>query len=753
MTALQSAGASRPRAALARFGRAAAFALLATTVLLAALALASRLDPLPSGLRATFFSNTTWAAPAIASTIDPAPSTKSFANVWRDEPPARFSATWTGSFLVARGGRYTFATISDDGSRVFVDGRLVVENGGRHGPQQATGSVSLTRGVHALFVDYFQDGGDFHMDVLWAREGESLERLPSWALTPRRPTFAAFALSAGARRLLVAAEWAWVLAILLVAAAVASWGLSAMRAWMVADGAWPALGWIAGGSAVLNAIGVWWGLPGGSWAPDEITPVSVLGGAALHFSHAWYNAYPPLHFYLLTASFSPVMLLDWFGRVDVRDPGTYLTLAIAGRLLTVVQAFGTVVALYACGARAFGRRAGLFAAALFALVAPFLYYAKTTNFDVPYLFWFALSMVFYLRIVESPRTGDVVGFAAMATFSVCTKDQAYGLFVLPPIAIAWRLWRARSAFRAVAALFAAGAVALVLFAAIHNLAFNWTGFVLHIRDITGTRSSGYRMFAPTLAGSFGLARLSGDLVRLSMGWPAFLVSIAGIVVALADARWRRVALWLIVPAASYYLAFLNVVLYTYDRFLLPIVFVLTMFGGLAVDRVLAVAGRGRALRVGAAAALFAYTFLYAAMVDVLMVRDSRYAVERWISANVSGDSLIGFTFPLQYYPRLERYRIAEINSTDDLARDRPEYFILDADYARAEPPTSDIGRMVAGLESGALGYRRVLRDRQRAPWAWLPGAHPDLTGPRLDAHIYSTLHHINPTIEVFKRVG
>ncbi len=58
------------------------------------------------------------------------------------------------------------------------------------------------------------------------------------------------------------------------------------------------------------------------------------------------------------------------------------------------------------------------------------------------------------------------------------------------------------------------------------------------------------------------------------------------------------AIWLLVPIASYYLGFINVILYNYDRFVLPMCFVLAIFGGLACDRLLAqpdapAAGRAR----------------------------------------------------------------------------------------------------------------------------------------------------------------
>ena len=64
-----------------------------------------------------------------------------------------------------------------------------------------------------------------------------------------------------------------------------------------------------------------------------------------------------------------------------------------------------------------------------------------TNLDVPYLFWFALSFYFYANVVKRNRPGDLYGYAVAATLAICTKDQAYGLYLLPTLHIALLAWR------------------------------------------------------------------------------------------------------------------------------------------------------------------------------------------------------------------------------------------------------------------------------------------------------------------------
>ena len=80
--------------------------------------------------------------------------------------------------------------------------------------------------------------------------------------------------------------------------------------------------------------------------------------------------------------------------------------------------------------------------------------------------------------------------------------------------------------------------------------------------------------------------------------------------------------------------FLGIVLYVYDRFLLPVALVLALFGGTALARALrARSWWGR----GVAAAVLAFGLARSVSVDVLLGHDSRYAVEEWLRREVGPD--------------------------------------------------------------------------------------------------------------------
>lgn len=67
-----------------------------------------------------------------------------------------FAIDYEGRFWVPKQGRYMFALISDDGAKLYIDGKTIIDNDGLHPPQQTNGGVTLSEGVHIVRVSYFQ---------------------------------------------------------------------------------------------------------------------------------------------------------------------------------------------------------------------------------------------------------------------------------------------------------------------------------------------------------------------------------------------------------------------------------------------------------------------------------------------------------------------------------------------------------------------------------------------------------------------
>src|SRR5262249_2476823 len=70
-----------------------------------------------------------------------------------------FAFRFRGFIQIDVAGDYTFYTTSDDGSRLYLDGALVVDNDGGHAKQERSGLATLTAGFHAIEVRYFEGAG------------------------------------------------------------------------------------------------------------------------------------------------------------------------------------------------------------------------------------------------------------------------------------------------------------------------------------------------------------------------------------------------------------------------------------------------------------------------------------------------------------------------------------------------------------------------------------------------------------------
>jgi hypothetical protein len=82
-----------------------------------------------------------------------------------------YALRFTGKLDVKKRGRFNFYLTSDDGSRLFLDGSLVVNNDERHVEQTVCGTIDLEVGQHELEVQYFQHDGSEKLELSWAGAG------------------------------------------------------------------------------------------------------------------------------------------------------------------------------------------------------------------------------------------------------------------------------------------------------------------------------------------------------------------------------------------------------------------------------------------------------------------------------------------------------------------------------------------------------------------------------------------------------
>ena len=72
---------------------------------------------------------------------------------------------WRGHFNADTQGFYTFSTTSDDGSMLYIDGAVVVDNDGLHGPTRREGIITLSPGPHAIVITFFENNGGAKMQA------------------------------------------------------------------------------------------------------------------------------------------------------------------------------------------------------------------------------------------------------------------------------------------------------------------------------------------------------------------------------------------------------------------------------------------------------------------------------------------------------------------------------------------------------------------------------------------------------------
>lgn len=84
-------------------------------------------------------------------------------------PPDNFSVRWTRTVTLATGGAYTFTVTADDGVRLRVDGRLLIDRWIDQPARTYSTNVFLAAGTHEVVVEYYERGGLARARATWAR--------------------------------------------------------------------------------------------------------------------------------------------------------------------------------------------------------------------------------------------------------------------------------------------------------------------------------------------------------------------------------------------------------------------------------------------------------------------------------------------------------------------------------------------------------------------------------------------------------
>jgi hypothetical protein len=93
------------------------------------------------------------------------------------QPYQWFAVDLEGTVVVDKPGLLQFRLTSDDGSKLFIDGALVIDNDGYHETRSREGTVVLQPGPHDFHIPYWQGPGPMALVLEAARPGEGYEIL------------------------------------------------------------------------------------------------------------------------------------------------------------------------------------------------------------------------------------------------------------------------------------------------------------------------------------------------------------------------------------------------------------------------------------------------------------------------------------------------------------------------------------------------------------------------------------------------
>lgn len=138
-------------------------------------------QPTVKGVRAEYFANVNLQGTPAVVREDPRIDFK-----WNAPPAAglgntQYSVRWTGAYRPQKAGDHLFVARSDDGIRVSVDGKRVIDSWGDRGATTDVATVKLEAGrSYRIVVEYYQGGGEAEARFGIMPGGWSIERdLPS----------------------------------------------------------------------------------------------------------------------------------------------------------------------------------------------------------------------------------------------------------------------------------------------------------------------------------------------------------------------------------------------------------------------------------------------------------------------------------------------------------------------------------------------------------------------------------------------
>jgi hypothetical protein len=92
-----------------------------------------------------------------------------------------------GFIQIERPGKHTFYSAANDGSWLFVNNNLIVNNTGDNHSGNQKGEITLNKGKHPLKVIYYENSGTEALNVSMKGPGMEKQAIPAYALYLEQP--------------------------------------------------------------------------------------------------------------------------------------------------------------------------------------------------------------------------------------------------------------------------------------------------------------------------------------------------------------------------------------------------------------------------------------------------------------------------------------------------------------------------------------------------------------------------------------
>lgn len=532
---------------------------------------------------------------------------------------------------------------------------------------------------------------------------------------------------------------------------------------------------------LLNLVGSWWGVPHMTnasapphgWEMDTTAGLGTLSELHNLFypKPDWYVAYPLLHYLVQGAAYAPYLLfLLLTGQVQnptgtfpygLQNPAVVIgNLVLISRIITVLMSCGVIVAIYWVGRKVWDRTTALLAAVAMLLCPLFQYYSRTSNLDVPVLFWTLLGLAGVASASKDgltvPRAGWIGVMAAMA---VATKDQAYAAWVSGLVALMVIHWQRTSSsplpkrdvfWKPVLVLGLSGAAC---YAVVSGLVFWPKRFFAHLAFVRDFDKTFFNvvyldlMRPNSLSGYLQLLYDIGDCLLEATGPVLLLLAVVGCALTWKQLPFTRILVLMMVGHLVLTIFPIRHMMFRYVLFVAAGLFLLAARTLVLLWRM----RQGTWLGVGLlSAAAYGWLLIFGAEVAYQMLMDARYKAGEWIAGNFKPGDKVGYygsPDQLPHIPEWVEARRAPLPASlpaDWLQTNQFDWLFVIPDFSSrsngAAAPFRDTGlprsrflpeSTYQQIVDGSLGYREVAKFETRSltgrPLKFLPWINPPVT--------------------------